>query len=121
MEEVEEEMDSPTIVHFNERQYQNLKDKLNVEEHYLISYGKDLCYIGKVIELKKQSIEVKFMERQPGDMYIWKVNKKNIEEVKPEQFVSGPLRLHGTMPYNIKGVETAHRAYIKYIKQLQSA
>ena len=59
------------------------------------------------------------MEQQPGNIFIWKVNKKTEEEVRLEQFVCGPLRLHGTMPYNINGVEAANHAFHKYLKQIK--
>ena len=107
--------EGPTSVHFNERQFSNLYKNIKIDIHYLVSFGKDLCYIGKIVDIKKASIIVKFMKQQPGNMFVWKANEKT-EEVRLEQFVCGPQRLHGTMPYNINGVDTAYHKYLKQKK-----
>ena len=105
-----------SVVHFNERQYKNIQAHLEVNGHYLITFGNDLYYIGKILEINKKKIYVKCMDRLTQDVFSWKSSKKAPEEVNPDQFVSGPIRLHGTMPYTIKGVDAAHRAYMKYKK-----
>ena len=71
----------------------------------------------KKIELIKTSVVMKFMKQLSGESYTWKSNRKNVEEVNVDQFVTGPIHLSGTMPYKTMGFETAHQTFNKYKKQ----
>lgn len=76
---------------------------LEIEKYY-IYFGKDLGYVGRLIEITKKKLKVKFMKRLPDNCYDWP-SKDQIEEVDPEQLVSGPLNLRGCLPFHIRGVD----------------
>lgn len=112
------DVDCVTAVHFNGRSLNKLRNNISCDKYYIISFGKDLCYVGKVVELKKKQIMVKFMQRLPDDQFTWKADAGSYEEVEKEQFFCGPLKLEGTFPFKIMGVESAHKAYLKYNKEM---
>ena len=69
--------------------------------------------IGKVLKIGEESVTVKFMSRKPNEKYDWP-KKDCIEEVQSDQFICGPIKLCGGLPFTIKGVPQVMKDYITY-------
>ena len=72
----------------------------------MISFDRDLTYVGRAIEVGKMGIQVKFMKRKPGSLYDWPQTDQ-LEEVLPLQFICGPISIQGSVPFKIEWAEKA--------------
>ena len=119
-DELDESDDSSneTIVHFNPRQYEKIIENLKVEKFYLVVYGKNLKYIGKITNICQEKVTISFLQRMPNEKYTWP-NKPKIEDIAPNQIISGPINMKGTFPFSIAGVESSVNKYNAYIKEKQ--
>ena len=79
------------------------------DKYYLVSYGKELVYVGKIISID-ENISMKFLKRYTNDRYDWP-KKDQIEAITPEQIVCGPIKLSGSLPFTIKGVVKAEKLF----------
>lgn len=73
-------------------------------------------YVGRVIDVNEQSISCKFLRRNPNDCYVWPKNDDidTIDDIKG-LFV-GPIKLKGTVPYTIRNLPEAFKAFRAYCK-----
>ena len=110
-----EDLTTSSHITFNKRKYANLRGNLCEESYYVIAYG-NLAYVGKIVEMTKQHINVKFMVRKPGEVYDWP-KKDSIDSVNTDQFINGPINVKGHLPFEIKGVEKCLKDYIKHKKE----
>ena len=113
LEEEEEIVD--IIPHFNGRNYTNLKSNIAVEKYFIIAFG-NIPYVGRVTSIAEDQIAVKFLERKPGETYDWP-KKDKVEYVNWDQFIFGPIKIKGHLPFHIPGVTSVMKDYLKFIKE----
>ena len=116
----EEEQEGSTDcskVYFNKRKFINIIQNLQTENYYVVSYSGKLNYVGKVINVKKHLVTVKFMTRKTDTKYHWPQQDK-IEDVHPQQIICGPIKLTGSLPFKIIGVEQVLKDYNMYMRSL---
>ena len=112
---VDNECDSAgTYVHFNIRAYENMYKKLIMEEYYAVDYI-DTYYVGRITNLSKCKVTCKFLTRQPNDMYKWRV-RDDVADIEHKWIFAGPLKLSGTVPFKICGLQAAHKSFREYMK-----
>ena len=102
-------------VHFNIRNYNGIIKNLQCQRYYIICFD-NLGYVGKVVDIKKSKVSVEFMVRKPNDKYDWPI-KNSIEDIYPAQIICGPLKLSGSIPFTVKGVSTAVKNHLNYLKE----
>ena len=103
---------------FNPLSFKKLAKTLKENCYYVVSYGSGLDYVGRVEQIKKKSVVVKFLERKTNDEYDWPRSDK-IEDVGIEQFICGPIKLVGTTPFKILGVGRVGKSYREHMKGCQ--
>ena len=104
---------------FNKRKFINIIQNLQTENYYVVSYSGKLSYVGKVINVKKHLVTVKFMTRKTDAKYHWPQQDK-IEDVHPQQIICGPIKLTGSLPFKIIGVEQVAIERLQYVHAIIS-
>ena len=109
--------DDAGFVTFNAQKYLQLqkKKKVIVNEYYAVDYGK--IYIGRVQEYTKTSVKMTFLARKPDDRYDWPRKEDSDSNIQFKYIFAGPIKMVGTTPFHIKGVDEAYKLYIKFCKQ----
>ena len=79
------------------------------ENYYLVSFGNELIYVGKIIDIGEK-IKMKFLKRYTNDQYDWPKTDK-VEEIVKEQIVCRPIKLSGSLPFTVKGVPKAEKLF----------
>lgn len=104
--------DSAEVI-FNLQTFTEIKP---VEQDVYVVYYDNGAYVGHVMKLYNTVVEVDFYERKTNNEYHLRV-KRDIDQVDPKYFISGPLKLSGTPPFIINGVDKAFSAYKKAGKE----
>ena len=107
-------------IHFQARLYEKMLNgstSVKSETYYMVAYGSDLSYIGKVVKIDTdQKVTMKFMNRLPEETFDWhKVDK--IEQVDLQQLICGPINIRGSLPFHISGIPKAMKDYNAYKKE----
>ena len=95
-------MKSECHVLFNIRKQQHAFKNIKDHSYYLFWFGSKLNYVGKVNSSTKDNIQVKLMQRKPGDIYDWPTTDQ-IESIKRSQFLCGPIQIQSGLPFKSKG------------------
>ena len=79
------------------------------DKYYLVVYG-DLSYVGKAVAIRKDSVDMKFMQYKAGNQYDWPT-RDQIETINIEQVICGPINIKGHLPFKIEGIQRAVKNY----------
>ncbi|MPC21205.1 hypothetical protein E2C01_014182 [Portunus trituberculatus] len=112
-EDMDEDEEIEGVAMFNARKYSRIQKKREIQENGNcgIDYGK--AYIGHVIICGKEFLKIKFLERKPNDTYD-RLKRDDVDDSVDVKYVfHGPIKLVGTTPYQIRGVNVAYKNYIK--------
>lgn len=117
-EEDEDEEKESGVARFDPQKYLYIQKKKSISEngYYGVDYGK--AYIGRVTKSDKTSLRMTFLQRKPDDMYDWPKKADVDDNIDLKYVFCGPLKLVGTTPYQVRGVDDAYKQYIKFRKVL---
>ena len=116
-EEDKDDEEEAGFVIFNAQKYLQLQKKKRVieNEYYAVDYGK--LYIGRVQESSKSSVKMTFLARKPDNRYDWPKKEDSDSDIHFKYIFAGPIKMVGTTPFHIRGVDEAYKHYIKFSKQ----
>ena len=115
-EEEDKDDEEAGFVTFNEQKsLKRQKNKRVIENgYYAVNYGK--VYIGRVQESSKSNVKMTFLERKPNDRYDWPRKEDCDPDVHCKYIFAGPIKMVGTTPFHIRGVDEAYKHYQKFCK-----
>ena len=116
--EDEDDLNEPEtrrVTRFDPQKYLWMQKKRALKEngYYVVDYGK--AYVERVI---KTTLKMTFLQRNPDDMYDWPKKTDMDDDINFKYVFCGLLKLVGTTPYQIRGVNDAYMQYTKLRKGL---
>ena len=96
-------------VKFSAKQYKTLKPVLH--NYYAVDFV-NKSFVGRVVTVGKTKVTMTFLERKSNDEYHWPV-RVDKDDVYPQALFCGPIKLSGTIPFTIHGIDKAFSDYKK--------
>lgn len=99
--------------------YKDIQANIEKDEYYAVYYDKNF-YIGRVLQVKKETVRFQFLHYKLEGRYDWP-RRDDISEVNLQMVFMGPIQIEGTLPFDLRNymaqISSEYKNFRAYITE----